>query len=350
MPTQISGPPQSATENVDNSETAVVNSAAADSKPEGETNAAEAQNTQLAPAAQKSKNPLKSLKSQKSIKALGQMMNGWHVSHAPTVRDLPATMMLRTFLLLIMNSIALVGYIMTFSAMGYGIEVFDTLSDYKSEYFYCLSGCFVLFVTLYLLDFSYWPSTPVMKTVKYICVGIILAGLVVGNVLSASDYAQAPVGLFFLLVPGYVYFIKRFLFTSVSVPNFLENMRDSLTICSIAMVAIWISWFSSNDKFWDYNTKIEYTLAIDSCQMPAGFLGFQQANSRKMSQVWDSADVDQVAKYNCTGKCCEEGMMCETEARKHEAKHKWCMAGFLVWISPMIIAVVHPTLLWHTTN
>lgn len=262
------------------------------------------------------------------------MMDGWQVQSKASQRDSPATMLFRTILLLITNGIALVGYMMAFSAMGYGVEVFDTLSDYKAVAFYCLSMCFLIFLTMYMLDYSYWPSS--MKAVKYTCVGIILLGLGVGNVLSASKYPQAPVGLFFLVLPGYVYFIKRFLFRTVTVANFLENMCHSLVICCIAVMVLWINWFSSGDKFWDYNTKVAYTLQIESCEKPVFVSSYLDADNT--TEITDAALVA-ARNMQILLTPLDAALGVPADHKKILATHKWCMAGFLVWISPMIVAV-----------
>jgi len=217
-------------------------------------------------------------------------------------RDSNQLMALRTVFLGIANCVALGLYMLAFSSEGYGLSVFDSLSRHYNISVTIVSTCVVLSLILYVFDFSLWPEKA--RILKNVLISVLVAGFSVAAVLAASKYPQLPVAVFLLLTPGYVFVVKKCLFYNVTIPNFLMSMHYSLSLCCFGLITYWVWWFSRDGNFWDQKTKETYSSQIHSCTLPS---------------------------YNSS--------MTARQKSEVSALHDWCETGFLIWISPMIIAM-----------
>jgi hypothetical protein len=150
---------------------------------------------------------------------------------------------------------------MLFSAMGFGFDVFGQfLGTYEYTYYCggCVSGTFFL---LYVLDFSYWPAY--MDRVKYALYTVAAIAMVMASILSSKVFPTAPLGMFFMLVPLYIYGVKKFVFSTTPTANFLASMARSLMICSNVTFVVWIVWFLQSEEYWDNPTKEAYAARLE---------------------------------------------------------------------------------------
>ena len=67
----------------------------------------------------------------------GAVTDGWNYS---ANRELRAYDLVRSVMLLVLNGVALALYILGFSAIGYGVNVFDAIDDYYSTAVMCVGG------------------------------------------------------------------------------------------------------------------------------------------------------------------------------------------------------------------
>jgi hypothetical protein len=145
--------------------------------------------------------------------------------------------------------------------MGFGFDVFHVfLSKYSYTYF-CGGTVAGIFFFLYVLDFSYWPAY--MNVVKFTLYGIAALALVMASVFASKEFPTAPLGMFFMLVPLYIYVVKKLLYCDTPTPNFLAAMARALFACSIGTFIVWIVWFLQSEEYWDVDTKVKYAARLE---------------------------------------------------------------------------------------
>jgi len=192
------------------------------------------------------------------------------------------------FLLFIQSTIPVVSFLLLFSGLGFGHVTFSKLRSLYSMSMTCLGGSFFIFISLFVLDVSFW--SPFMKIPKRILLGLAGAGFLIGVITSAQEYPAAPMGLFFLGVPASFYLLRKTAFAYMSTGDYMRGLSYSLVILGVTVFASWCAWWGSTDQFWDRKTKLEFNEKMEC------------------DEFLDSDTID-------------------------------CLASFLLWFSPFMAAV-----------
>eukprot|EP00050_Salpingoeca_kvevrii_P011627 m.16864 g.16864 ORF g.16864 m.16864 type:complete len:889 (-) comp3542_c0_seq1:1263-3929(-) len=139
--------------------------------------------------------------------------------------------------------------------IGYGAEIFRALYDHYSKVDDIIVVSAGILFLLYLFDVSYWQGRWLI--VKQVLVTLAILGLASALVLAARNYPGAPVALYLLLVPLYIYAAKRLLYPSLGTASFLRSIGYSLILTSIAVLGVWIWWVFDRYR-WTATTKQDF--------------------------------------------------------------------------------------------
>ena len=116
-----------------------------------------------------------------------------------------------------------IGFILLFSDILYGVEVFNELSEHSTTSYVCVCLSLCTFILLYILDFSYWTGT-LGTILRRTGMTLVAAGLVIGALLSADKYPELPMAVMFLSMPLTAMVLKPTLFQMHSTVSLLFTM------------------------------------------------------------------------------------------------------------------------------
>jgi hypothetical protein len=197
-------------------------------------------------------------------------------SHAPPL--------LLSIVLTLLTGVVTCGSVLMFTGPGWGARIFGLLSKHPEWSFWLCSAAAGLLLVLYVLDFSYWQGR--WRRAKRLLLLIFAGLLALGTLFSANKYPAAPLGLYLCAVPVYFYAVRRGLFPAprYSDAAFLHAMGTALGVnCAVTLFG-WFGWVLSGN--W-YSDSLSQKYALD--------------------------------------------MGCHVVSK--------CLAGYLMWFAPFIIAV-----------
>ena len=190
-------------------------------------------------------------------------------------------------------------FVFLFSALGYGIEVYDELADH---YEYAL-GVFALGLlilgTLYMLDYSFWQGRYII-IFRNAMVSIAIVCLFAGVILSAKEYPAFPMCAFMITVPAYLWAIKAKLLPSIPNSEYMGTLGIAVGLVSFAGVVTFIGW-AADGRWWD--PEVEEDIG-------------QQIGCRFVNGTYIPDDA--------------------TDIRNSDDSDEACLGAFMLWGAPMI--------------
>jgi len=147
-------------------------------------------------------------------------------------------------------------FLLLFSDIFYGAEVFNALSVNSANAYACVNGSFLLFVLIYVLDFSYWKgSTGVLlrRVFTFLC----FAGAVVGALLYTNVYPELPLAMLFLVIPLSAFVMRDVLFRRMPVAMLLYTMSFNFCLSASVSIIIWAAWMVDGNQ-WSHENQEEW--------------------------------------------------------------------------------------------
>jgi hypothetical protein len=136
----------------------------------------------------------------------------------------PCEFWVQTIYLSVAALLAQMVFVVLFSAVGRGDEVFIYLSERSDWAFPAAMAGFVLFLLLYIFDFNYWEGC--WRGVYFVGVGATVILMVLAGILSARDYPALPMAIFMCGIPLYFWIIQKLVLSPPSLSN--KELREDL--------------------------------------------------------------------------------------------------------------------------
>ena len=149
-----------------------------------------------------------------------------------------------------------------------------------------------ILLVLYLFDFSYWGGC-IGIWARRLFVSISMACMVAGAIVSAERFTYMPAAVYVLGLPFFCLFLRKTLLAPASVSAALSILGIDFGLASLVSIAVWVSWVA-------------------------------------MGNMWNAENrEDWKAQVNC-----------EDREYDQEVGNVVCLAAFMLWFSPLIIAAV----------
>ncbi|GMI36871.1 hypothetical protein TeGR_g4212 [Tetraparma gracilis] len=159
-------------------------------------------------------------------------------------------------LLVLITGLPIGGWVISFSAMGWGRDCMKFAIENSNVGYYSLTVVFLILCTLYILDFSYWTS-PCMINIKKALLGLCAIGFIVGTFFMAADYPYSPLTVFFLCMPMYLLSWRHMLFRDTSRANIDANSTSERK--GKTNFRNYISWLPGPLFFWAFVIGVGWT-------------------------------------------------------------------------------------------
>ena len=149
-----------------------------------------------------------------------------------------------------------------------------------------------ILLVLYLFDFSYWGGC-IGIWARRLFVSISMVCMVAGAIVSAERFTYMPAAVYVLGLPFFCLFLRKTLLAPASVSAALSILGIDFGLASLVSIAVWVSWVA-------------------------------------MGNMWNAENrEDWKAQVNC-----------EDREYDQEVGNVVCLAAFMLWFSPLIIAAV----------
>ena len=185
------------------------------------------------------------------------------------------------------------GFMMIFSdAFGWGAVTYKALSF---EFWITQTSWSVavgILLVLYLLDFSYWGGC-IGIWARRLFVAVAMACMVAGAIVSAERFTYLPAAVYVLGLPLLCLFLRKTLLAPASVSAALSILGIDFGLASATSLVVWCSWVA-------------------------------------MGNMWNAENREEW----------KDQVNCENRTHDQEVGNVVCLAAFMLWFSPLIIAAV----------
>uniref|UniRef100_A0A7S2QLK1 Uncharacterized protein n=1 Tax=Zooxanthella nutricula TaxID=1333877 RepID=A0A7S2QLK1_9DINO len=159
---------------------------------------------------------------------------------------------LEILLILLASVLPAVVYVVGFSDMGMGVQVYNQMSPTKISLMGdgVLAASVLLMAALYVVDVFYWKSR-LLQTIAFLVPFCMLSA---GLCMKSRKYPWAPLVFTLMLNPAFVSVLRGTLAKTTSRSAFYKTLAFCNTLVSIALVAGWSAWMVGGHQ-WNRGTK-----------------------------------------------------------------------------------------------
>jgi len=177
-------------------------------------------------------------------------------------------------------------FVVTFTEPGFGDELFRALAP-QAALAFAIGWCgLVVFLLIYLFDAHLFSKAwmPAVYASGFIAGLLVVAGLV----MTAGIYPQAPLCVYFFLVPTLLYGLRLTVLKRVRMASFLFAIAWPSVLGGTVTLVGWIIWVYATDSLWDARLWTRYYELVlcepdaASC-LPASLLYFAPMGSGLMN-------------------------------------------------------------------
>ncbi len=140
--------------------------------------------------------------------------------------------------------------------IGFGQAIYSTILEIEQYALLLAAGALLLLLLLHVFDASYWSGCG--RVVKYALLSVVAAAIAVAAMLASKSYPGAPIALYVLGFPAFIWLLKISFFRSVHVSLFSKSMGVALFIDALACAAVWLFWVFSTGYLWNDVTKDQF--------------------------------------------------------------------------------------------
>mmetsp|Transcript_1757 Transcript_1757/g.1957 ORF Transcript_1757/g.1957 Transcript_1757/m.1957 type:complete len:902 (-) Transcript_1757:112-2817(-) len=148
-------------------------------------------------------------------------------------------------------------YILGFTKIGFGLEVFYFLSRYYEQHAYILAlsiGAFAFL--LYLFDCYYWESMT-GRVFRGIAIALLVLATAVLVCFISASHPYGPISLYIVATPMWLMLIKHVFYRNLSMRTYVPWLSGPLFFNAVVIMAGWIWWtFSLESREWTENTRL----------------------------------------------------------------------------------------------
>jgi hypothetical protein len=140
--------------------------------------------------------------------------------------------------------------------IGFGQTIYSTILEIEQYALLLAAGAVVVLLLMHVCDFSYWSGCG--RVLKYVLLSVVAAAVAVAAMLASKSYPGAPIALYVLGFPAFIWLLKISFFRSVHVSLFSKSMGVALFIDALACAAVWLFWVFSTGYLWNDVTKDQF--------------------------------------------------------------------------------------------
>lgn len=149
-------------------------------------------------------------------------------------------------------------YITLFTRMGFGYFIFDLISDYVEEWTdEIATGLGIAAFLFYVIDCYYWGSS-IGGLVRRAWIMAMLVVFVIVILTQAAAHPYAPISLYMILTPIWMFTIKNIFYPDIKAKNFIVWLSGPLLFVGTQVFVVWLVWTTLNDheNEWDNDNPV----------------------------------------------------------------------------------------------
>ena len=255
--------------------------------------------------------------------------------------------------------------VLLFSGMGYGEQLYRWLRAHEALSNKLLAGGLCLLLLLYLLDFSSWgriadpASRRRWRLVKQLATVLMAIAFTFGLQFRAKAWPAMPPATFMLAVPFFYWAMKRVCYPALHADKYLAALSVFKLATAVGLSGYWFCWVlmgipgtqHDEPQYWNLATKAAYYARFEcaphgfnlSCAeamaIPAhagectpqcgGGGGGNATTTTTTTSTGTSANAS-------TAAFCAFSHVGNTDLRTERSD---CLAAFLQWVFPFVIAM-----------
>jgi hypothetical protein len=152
--------------------------------------------------------------------------------------------------------------------LGHGAAVHAWLVGHAGFTMTIAGGTFLLFLTLYLLDVSYWEGSWLVVKKFFFTVGGV--GIIAVSLLCSNWLPAAPLGVFCILICVYTHMASKLIYPDLSRSDYFIGLSHVLLAIGAAMLSVWCtSTFGEGGQgMWSYEVDQSLRLRVECDPLP----------------------------------------------------------------------------------
>lgn len=147
-------------------------------------------------------------------------------------------------------------YVLLFTKMGFGLDIFSFLSKCEKNAYWLAGALVGLFLLLYIFDISYWKSK-LGKACRYMGYLILLLGTIAFVLFISTEHPYGPICLFSVLTPMWLILTKELFHPQKNTRVYVTWLTGPLFFISIVTLLVWFVWtFLGDANEWNEVTRL----------------------------------------------------------------------------------------------
>jgi len=216
-------------------------------------------------------------------------------------------------------------YIIAFTKMGYGLEVFSFIDTELHPYAYPVGGVVLVYaLILYLLDCYHGKTHGGMVIIRILML-LLAAGISTFIVFISSAHPYGPVAIILCATTAWMVGIRFLCFRNIERKEYISWLSGPLLLVSAAIGLYWFIWtFLKEENEW---TLVNSLLDAEKAGCDPDFVNFPDCDdgTGNLCVTVDAEDLSIDFGKNCDTIC--------TQAYSH------CPNTFIIWAGPFLVTL-----------
>mmetsp|Transcript_1860 Transcript_1860/g.4201 ORF Transcript_1860/g.4201 Transcript_1860/m.4201 type:complete len:845 (+) Transcript_1860:54-2588(+) len=230
-------------------------------------------------------------------------------------------------------AIPAMAYVMVFSTMGFGGDLFYYVADRYGEYsMVAIATTIGVTFVAYMLDFTDWTSNAGVAIRKIIWT-VIVVGVIAITLLMVNQYPYGPIAVFAFITPMYLVAIKGICYSDLKTKTFISWLSGPLFFVALVNGIIWIVW-SFREESNEYNEYFRVKYAEEAgCPAP-DFIEHSECDSLANPGTLCVTVFNNEFVYE---KSADDGTYCPVSCTEI---YDDCLNIFILWVGPAMFSMV----------
>jgi len=261
------------------------------------------------------------------------------------VYELSETSILTRAAFVVQLSIPIVAFILTYTELGYGVQVFDTLNDHYGTAVWIGGVASVALVVAYIFDIFVNMHKPTFQAkVKQVFAAALAVAFAVSFVLSVQEFHTAPACLTVVAEVGLTMFMKIYVYPNMSTGVFINIVGWSMGIIGSAVGIAWIAWIASDrDNLFDEKHRLRLEKELE-CEKLAEAEVYDQCSAAYLMWIWPAATAFMCGLFSAVCVYLSRTLILKDAVSAAQGLAKFmvamCLIGVLsLWVAASIAAV-----------
>lgn len=218
-----------------------------------------------------------------------------------------------------------IAYILCFTAMGFGLDIFYYFSENYEDYAPTLAGALAIFIVLiYIFDITDWDSKLGIAA-RHLCYTVIVAGAILLVLFITGNFPYAPIVLYSLLTPLYLILFKAALIRNKEMRIFISWLGGPLFFVSLVVLVVWIGWtFAEEENEWNEATRVA---AAEKSGCEPNFDDHPNCKNESGDVCFEvhGETSEIIFPEGCSESCTDV--------------YDDCLNAFIVWVGPLLVSM-----------